>query len=245
MNAVGSTLRPKVRCIIQLKNSGAGMPDGGFFTPDQFRDSDKALPLLGQKPARGVVEVKGPSDEVDAIAQTEQVRGYLRLYGQVLVTNYRDFLLLKRGDGGKTAYLESFHLAENQAAFWGMATPRSGASAQLAERFVEYLKRVLLNAAPLNNPRDVAFFLASYARDAHVRVEAAGDLPALAAIRVALEEALGMKFEAEKGEHFFRSTLVQTIFYACSPHGFFGTRKMFGATISSTGRRPLGHFTCQ
>jgi hypothetical protein len=32
-------------------------------------------------------------------------------------------------------------------------------------------------------------------------------------VRTALEEALGMKFEAEKGEHFFRSTLVQTLFY--------------------------------
>jgi hypothetical protein len=79
--------------------------------------------------------------------------------------------------------------------------------------FAEYLKRVLLHAAPLNTPRDVAFFLGSYARDARARVEHAGDLPALAAMRLALEQALGMRFEAEKGEHFFRSTLVQTIFY--------------------------------
>ncbi|MEJ0090150.1 MAG: N-6 DNA methylase [Limisphaerales bacterium] len=71
----------------------------------------------------------------------------------------------------------------------------------------------MLHAAPLNNPKDVAFFLASYARDARARVEGAGNLPALAAVRGALEEALGMKFEAEKGEHFFRSTLVQTLFY--------------------------------
>ena len=33
------------------------------------------------------------------------------------------------------------------------------------------------------------------------------------AVREALEEALGMKFTGDKGEHFFRSTLVQTIFY--------------------------------
>lgn len=39
------------------------------------------------------------------------------------------------------------------------------------------------------------------------------DLPALAAVRGALEEAIGLKFEGEKGEHFFRSTLVQTLFY--------------------------------
>jgi len=71
----------------------------------------------------------------------------------------------------------------------------------------------MLHNAPLNNPKDVAFFLASYARDARVRVEGAKDLPQLAAVRTALEEALGMKFVADKGEHFFRSTLVETLFY--------------------------------
>jgi hypothetical protein len=59
----------------------------------------------------------------------------------------------------------------------------------------------------------VAWFLASYARDALQRVEEAGGLPALANVRASLEEALGVRFEAEKGEHFFRSTLVQTLFY--------------------------------
>jgi len=39
------------------------------------------------------------------------------------------------------------------------------------------------------------------------------ELPALAGLRKALEEALGLTFEGEKGEHFFRSTLVQTLFY--------------------------------
>ena len=32
-------------------------------------------------------------------------------------------------------------------------------------------------------------------------------------VRSALEASLGLKFEQDKGEHFFRSTLVQTIFY--------------------------------
>ena len=54
--------------------------------------------------------------------------------------------------------------------------------------------------------------LASYARDAKARVELAG-VDALATVRKALEESLGLKFEGEKGEHFFRSTLVQTLFY--------------------------------
>ena len=38
-------------------------------------------------------------------------------------------------------------------------------------------------------------------------------MPALTVVREALEEALGIRFEGEKGEHFFRSTLVQTLFY--------------------------------
>jgi len=80
------------------------------------------------------------------------------------------------------------------------------------KRFLEYLKRVMLHAAPLASPKDVAWFLASYARDAKARIEGI-DLPALSYLRAALEEALGLKFEGEKGEHFFRSSLVQTIFY--------------------------------
>jgi hypothetical protein len=213
LDAVGHTLKPKVHCLIQLKNSGAGLPDGGLFTPDQLKNADEEAPLRGLNPARGVIEVKAASEELADIAPTEQVKEYLAHYGQVLLTNYRDFLLLKRGPGGAMQQLEAFRLADSEAAFWAAAAhPRKTADA-LGERFVEYLKRVMLHAAPLNSPRDLAFFLASYARDARARVEHAGDLPALTAVRTALEEALGMKFEAEKGEHFFRSTLVQTLFY--------------------------------
>ncbi|NOS71762.1 MAG: N-6 DNA methylase [Verrucomicrobia bacterium] len=211
-NAVGHTLKPKVRCIIHPKNSGAGIPDGGLFTPDQLKNKDDVESFVGQKPARGAIEVKSTQDDIAAIAETEQVKEYLAHYGQVLLTNYREFLLLKH-TGNKIQKLESFRLAPDEKSFWlATAHPRKTAT-ELGERLSEYLKRVMLHAAPLNNPKDVAFFLASYARDARSRVEAAKDLPQLAAVRTALEEALGMKFEAEKGEHFFRSTLVQTLFY--------------------------------
>ena len=68
------------------------------------------------------------------------------------------------------------------------------------------------HAAQLAAPEDVAWFLGSYARDAKSRIEGV-ELAALATVRTALEEALGLKFEGEKGEHFFRSSLVQTLFY--------------------------------
>lgn len=213
-NAVGQSLKPKVRCFIHPQNSGAGLPDGGFFTPDQLKNSDEQKPFLGVPlPSRGVVEIKATKDELEDIARTKQVEEYLDHYGLLLLTNFRDFRLLKRGKGGVPVHLEPFSLAPDEKTFWQTAAHPRKAANELGERFLEYLKRVLLHNAPLNNPKDVAFFLASYARDARVRVEAAKDLPALAAVRTALEEALGMKFEADKGEHFFRSTLVQTLFY--------------------------------
>jgi hypothetical protein len=86
----------------------------------------------------------------------------------------------------------------------------------LGEPFIEFITRACLHAAPLTKPKDVAWFLASYARDALSRVERQKQLPALQTVRSALEEALGMKFIAEKGEHFFRSMLVQTLFYGVS-----------------------------
>lgn len=57
LNEIGKTLKPRVRCVINLANRGAGIPDGGLFTAEQFQRGDVA-PLPGQLPARGVIEVK-------------------------------------------------------------------------------------------------------------------------------------------------------------------------------------------
>ena len=143
---------------------------------------------------------------------SEQVDKYWTKYGQVLVTNLRDFALVGRDASGQKATLESFSLAPTEAEFWALAARPESATGTHGDRFVEYLKRALLHAAPLSAPEDVAWLLASYARDAKGRIETA-EMPALAAVRAALEESLGLKFEGAKGAHFFRSTLVQTLFY--------------------------------
>src|SRR5436190_21609521 len=75
LNAVGQQLKPRVRCVINLKNQGAGMPDGGLFTPDQFpRGAEE--PLAGQPPARGAIECKGTRDDALLTAGGEQVSKY-------------------------------------------------------------------------------------------------------------------------------------------------------------------------
>src|SRR5258706_6071133 len=122
LNAIGHTLKPKVRCFIHVKNSGAGLPDGGLFTVDQLKNTDEEAPLLGiPRPSRGVIEVKATDAEIEAVADTEQVLSYIKHYGLVLVTNYRSFLLLKRGDNGHSVRLESFQLAPDEKAFWQAA----------------------------------------------------------------------------------------------------------------------------
>jgi hypothetical protein len=210
---IGKKLKPRVRCIINIQNAGAGLPDGGLFTPDQFLRSAAGEPRPGQMPARGAIEVKGANENVLAVAETRQVQDYLRLYRQVLVTNYREFLLVGYDHEGRPAKLESYRLADDARSLWSAVAHPQKMAKEHGERLIEYLKRAMLRRVELVEPKDVAWFLASYAREAKARVEARRDLPELAAIRSALEEALGMKFEGEKGEHFFRSTLVQTLFY--------------------------------
>jgi hypothetical protein len=217
LSDIGKSLSPKVRCVINLANRGAGLPDGGLFSADQFRrktrDPDiKENPFLVQNPSRGVLEAKAPSEDVRRVAGSEQVERYWKRYGMVLVTNFRSFALIGKGPTGQPCVLESFTLADSESEFWRLtAHPRQAATAH-GERMLEYLKRVLLHNAPLAAPQDVAGILASYARDAHLRIDQA-DLPALTSLRQALEDALGLRFEGEKGEHFFRSTLIQTLFY--------------------------------
>lgn len=212
LNAVGSLLKPKVTALIQIANSGAGIPDGGFFTPDQLKRSPEDAPLRGLKPARGVIEVKAVDVDLASVAASRQVEEYLDHYGLVLLTNYRSFLLLTQNQFQERVEGEEFHLAESDTAFWQLAAhPRKGAE-QFGARLAEFLQRVMLQAAPLDNPRELAFFLASYARDARMTVESA-PLDTLKNLRASLETALGLRVQDERGLHFFRSTLVQTLFY--------------------------------
>jgi hypothetical protein len=213
LDATGHTLKPHVRCFMQLKNIGAGMPDGGLFTQEQF-DKKTHSPKDISSPARGVIEIKGLAEAVDDTATSTQVDKYWTRYRLVLVTNYRDFLLLGERDG-KRVKLESYTLAASEAEFWQLANHPQKAEKELGPAFADFLARVMQHNAPLSDPKDLAWFLASYAREARHRIEhaSANAEKQLAALKESLESALGMSFKSEKGEHFFRSTLVQTLFY--------------------------------
>lgn len=210
LNEVGGELSPRVRAVLTLRDEGAGLPDGGFFTADQIA-GEVEDPLAHVNPARGVVEVKAPGQPVAETAASEQVRRYAERYGQVLVTNYRAFLLVS-SDGGGVRQLEQFQLAADPGAFWSLTGQPHALDGGRRADLVDFLKRVMLWPAPIREPADLAWILASYAREGRRRVETT-HLGTLAQVREALEGALGVDFRGERGEHFFQSTLVQTLFY--------------------------------
>ena len=208
--AVGGALKPKVSPVNILANQGAGHPDFGLYAAKQVQ---RGRPREGQTPERGVVEVKSAEDDAWLTAEGEQVSRYWNRYRLVLVTNTRDFALVGER-AGRPIMLERFRLAESMEDFERrLERPRVFAHS-MGAGLAEYLTRALSHQAAIAEPKDLAWLLASYARDGLSRVERIdlrGD--ALAALRSALEEGLGVRFEGERGLSFFHSTLVQTLFY--------------------------------
>ena len=235
LNAVGGSQRPRVYCVSQLAQQGAGHPDFGLYAARQVT---KGQPKQGQIPEGGVMEVKSASDDAWLTADSAQVSRYWERYRLVLVTNTRDFVLLGEDSQGNPARLETFRLAESAADFEAkLQHPRAFANS-VGPALAEYLGRALSHRATLAEPRDLARLLASYARDGLARVEASGDASSLNAVRSALEEALGVRFEGERGAAFFRSTLVQTLFY-----GVFSAWVLWARHSPSPGQRFNWHET--
>ena len=114
LNAVGGTLQPKVFCVQDMADQGVGHPDFGLYTTQQVQ---KGKPKSGQKPERGVIEVKPIANDAWLTAVSDQVAGYWQGYRQVLVTNARDFVFVGEDAAGHPVRLESLRLADSSAQF--------------------------------------------------------------------------------------------------------------------------------
>ena len=202
LDAVGDLLTPRVRAVVHYSETASGQPDLGFFSGENT------------DPDRGVVEVKGADHDLDALIASEQVDQYWQTHKLVLVTNLREFALVGQNARGAKATLERYALADSVAAFDDLLQHTTRAANRHGVSLGEYLLRTMSHRSTISEPRDLARLLASYARDALQRVEqAAEEEDSLQPIREAIEQALGMSFESEDGGRFFRSTLVQTLFY--------------------------------
>ena len=210
LTAIGAALKPKAFCIQEPADQGVGHPDFALYAAKQVQ---RGQPRKGQLPERGVVEVKPVGDDAWLTAKGDQVSRYWDRYRLVLVTNTRDFVLVGEDETGQAAKLETFRLARDADEFHRRLDHPRAFARDVGVGLGEYFARALSHRAALAEPKDLAWILASYARDGLARVEAAGEAPSLKAVRSALEEALGVRFQGEKGTRFFHSTLVQTLFY--------------------------------
>lgn len=212
LSEIGARLEPKIFCVAHPSDSGGGQPDFGLFTQSQLRQGEFDRAPAG-KPERGVIEAKPIGHTLHDLSRSDQVTRYWEHYGLVLCVNFRGFLIAGRDQFGRRQDLETFEIAPTQDAFLDLVAHPRKASAELGKRFEAFLERALRHAAPILDPKDLAWFLASYARDALARVESAGGREDLDYLRESLSLSLGLSFEGGKGEHLFRSTLVQTLFY--------------------------------
>ena len=101
-NGVGKTLKPAVFCVINISGGKAGIPDGGFFTVEEKKllEKDEAPDaksnfLNSKNPQRGVLEVKGDAQDLEALKNSPQVAKYLQRYGLCLICNLCQFMLLE------------------------------------------------------------------------------------------------------------------------------------------------------
>jgi hypothetical protein len=205
-NLIGKSLKPSVVAIQHPKGKQGDHPDLGLF---EFGHAKAVADWVETPiPSRGVVEAKPLSYSIETLQASVQVKDYLKTFGAVLITNFREFRLLQRV-GKKIVVREQIILAPTEAKFWTLKPNDK----RLAIAFSEFVHRVLLHNVPLRAPEEVAFFLASYAREAMAELELHASLPAVANLREALQKALGIEFKHGEGERLFRSTLVQTLFY--------------------------------
>ena len=119
LTEVGDKLKPKVRCTHQpgqrrrrhsRRRSVHGQP------VSQGRRRAAVRPAARARGHRGQAD---QSDDAHAVARSEQVRRYLEKYRQVLVTTYREFVLVGYDLDGEAQTLESFSLAPQRSRVLG------------------------------------------------------------------------------------------------------------------------------
>lgn len=170
-------------------------------------------------------EVKRPNASLEDLAvsteQNDQIGRYLAQTGVVLISNVRSFGLLACVAGydrpatgtvppDKRALIKTVDV-------WSAVTgagPKAKADEAAVAELLEIFERSVTDYAPLADPASLAKVLARQARDAKDQLP--DDLKAVKPLLEDYRQALGLSFniDDEKGDRFFRSSLVQTAFYS-------------------------------
>lgn len=167
-------------------------------------------------------EVKLPSDDIEAIAFSEerndQIGRYLAQTGVVLVTNVRGFGLLTVGRDNPPAaprVSPKHRVLEHVVELWPSQSTmeqRRAVSAEATEELYLLVETAVTRYAPIAEPESLAKILARQAKRAKAQLPAEFT-QAVKGLAEDFGKALGVTFEGQEGEEFFRSSLIQTVFY--------------------------------
>ena len=202
----------------EVRTGTSEAKDSGTDRPD-FVLADSALFV-------GVFgEVKRPDVSLKEIAvsteQENQIGRYLARTGVALITNVRGFGLLTcapaygRAAGTPVPPEERELIASVD--LWAHAVGK-GQKFRIDKHavadLVDLLTRSVTDFAPIADPADLAKVLARQARDAKDDLPA--DLSPVAPLLDDYRQALGLSFDItdQRGDRFFRSSLIQTAFYS-------------------------------
>ncbi|HEX3865374.1 MAG TPA: hypothetical protein VHV78_01435, partial [Gemmatimonadaceae bacterium] len=167
------------------------------------------------------VEVKDPLADVREFAvardRNDQIGRYLAATGAVLVCTPRQFAVLTVADGRRRegAVPPNARRLSDTVEFWPtMSTLRAGKriTDECGAQLAALLEDVLTRHTPIASPETLARVLARQARRATTSLPAQFTT-ATASLREDFASGLGIRFEGTEGEHFFRSSLIQTVFY--------------------------------
>lgn len=150
--------------------------------------------------------------------QNDQIGRYLSQTGVVLLCNVRGIGLLTCDpsfprEGGKPVP-PKMRVLEKAVDLWSAVSGKQKVDSSAIEDLVTILTRAVTDLARIGSPSDLAKILARQARDAKDAIP--DDLKPLKPLLDDYRQALGLAFDIddEKGARFFRSSLVQSIFYA-------------------------------
>jgi hypothetical protein len=150
--------------------------------------------------------------------QNDQIGRYLSQTGVVLLCNVRGIGLLTcapsyaRQAGKPVPPAE--RVLEKTVDLWSAVTGRHKVDAAAIDDLISIVSRAATDLARIGSPADLAKILARQARDAKTTVP--DDLRPVKPLLDDYRQALGLAFDIddEKGRGFFRSSLVQSVFYA-------------------------------
>jgi AcrR family transcriptional regulator len=166
-------------------------------------------------------EIKTPQPDLESLAMSternDQVGRYLSLTRVVLLFNVRSFGLLKVAPSsvGNERNAPENRVLEQTVEFWATKVGMLRGDALPSDAFQQLsqlIEDALTKLATLGSPESLAKVLARQAKLAKAQLPHEFTT-AVSGLADDFREALGVNFEGPEGEEFFRSSLIQTVFY--------------------------------